>query len=78
MNEIPRRNQVNKMKPAELAIREAIAKVEEMPADTYLVCEELQRKWIGIELNPTYAQMARKRIDYAIQEGAGQMNWVEL
>lgn len=36
MSEIPRRNRVDKMKPAELAIRKAMSEVEEMGADSRL------------------------------------------
>lgn len=36
MNDIPRRIDVNRYVPAETAIREAILRVEEMPADPRL------------------------------------------
>ena len=43
-----------------------------------LVAEKLNRKWILIELNPEYCQMARDRIlkkAWNVEEG--QSNWIQ-
>jgi len=41
---------------------------------TGVVCRELERKFIGIELNPAYAEIAWKRINCLHPEAAGKIN----
>ena len=38
---------------------------------TAVVCERLNRRWIGIEINPEYCEIAKQRIqDYLNNKGA--------
>jgi site-specific DNA-methyltransferase (adenine-specific) len=42
-----------------------------------VVAERLRRDWLGIELNPSFAELARRRIEAARSDSGGEENPTE-